>query len=363
MSSIENNCLQRSLTVTDLSEKRTVVRADPRQSLHFAARAGGAAGPVALGRGRPHRQPDPRTRACSGAPMCCPTSAPSLCIGAANLDRKLRSHAPLHDGHLESGQRRTNPSAAWRAISPRTWRGWARRCSLITAVGNDSSGTRPARPRRSGRHRHARQPAGSTAPAAAPTPRCWTQRRRDGGRAGRHGPLRPLTPGFLASRQPQRAAAALVVADLNLPLRIGRHAAGRRRARRRRRWCVVAVSRTEDGAPADRPARPAPADPEPRRTGNARRPPAARPTPTVQRSLPRSCRPHGARDIIVTLRRAAACITPWARRLHGWPAHDAEVVDVTGAGDAFCGRRLLVAAAGGERPRRWPAARGLQLPA
>ena len=138
-----------------------------------------------------------------------------------------------------------------------------------------------------------------TAPAAAPTPRCWTSTATCCWRW----PTWRCTTSSRRTSSPrasqQRAGAALTVADLNLP---HRHAA--------RRCCddalrdgvplvVVAVSQPKMDAPAARPGRRAPADPEPGRTRNPASATRSAATPTLAAACA-AVQAQGAQDVIVT---------------------------------------------------------------
>jgi hypothetical protein len=65
-----------------------------------------------------------RERRLLGRAYVLPDKRPVLCIGAANLDRKLRTHRRHATGHLESRHAEDESTAAWRATSPRTWPAW-----------------------------------------------------------------------------------------------------------------------------------------------------------------------------------------------------------------------------------------------
>jgi hypothetical protein len=109
-------------------------------------------------------------------------------------------------------------------------------------------------------------------------------------------------------------------------------------AQARRARCAAGAGggvRAEDGAPAARPVRRAPADPEPRRTRGAGRARAGQRDGARRRGA--EVRAQGARDLIVTRGAEGVLYTRGSAgedivRLY---AHGADVVDVTGAGDAF----------------------------
>ena len=140
---------------------------------------------------------------------------PVLCVGAANLDRKLRSVAALQMGT-------SNPASAQQAFG-----GVARNIAenlarlglpvaLLTALGDDAAGQSLLE--------HAQQAGIDTRASLrlADTPSgTYTAVLDERGEMlvalADMALYDALTPQFLASRLPQRAAAALTVADLNLP--------------------------------------------------------------------------------------------------------------------------------------------------
>ena len=141
---------------------------------------------------------------------------PILCIGASNLDRKLRSLGKLALGTSNPATQDESFGGVARNIAENLARLGAP-TALITAVGNDASGRALLA--------HAEDAGIDTRGAL----------RLDGASSGtytavldQHGEMTValadmalndrLTPAFLATRQQQRAGAALVVADLNLPL-------------------------------------------------------------------------------------------------------------------------------------------------
>ena len=157
-----------------------------------------------------------RERRILGRAYVLPDQRPILCIGAANLDRKLRSIKPLVLGTSNPATQDESFGGVARNIAENLARMGAP-TALITAVGNDASGRALLA--------HADDLGIDTRGAL----------RLDGASSGTYTAVLDqdgemsvaladmalndrLTPAFLATRQQQRAGAALVVADLNLPL-------------------------------------------------------------------------------------------------------------------------------------------------
>ncbi len=265
LSSIDKHMFKSPPTVTELSKKEqlyALIRANPfiaqqeiaaELNLSRSAVAGYIASLV-------------RERRLLGRAYVLPSDRPILCIGAANLDRKLRAAKPLVMGTSNPAGAVESFGGVARNIAENLARMGAA-VSLITAVGNDSSGrallaqldtvgidTRGALTlddAASGTYTAVLDVDGQMAVALA-----------DMALYDR------ITPAFLALRRQQRATASLIVADLNLTHRRDSNAAagrgaGRRRPRHRRRV------RAEDEPAAGFAARRAPADPERRRTGRA----------------------------------------------------------------------------------------------
>jgi pseudouridine kinase len=139
-----------------------------------------------------------------------------VCIGAANLDRKLRVPGPLAMGSSNPACQDESYGGVARNIAENLARLGAP-AALVTALGDDASGR--------GLQAHAETLGIDTSGIL----------RLDGACSGtytavldQHGEMAvaladmalydSLSAEFLAGRQPQRANAALVVADLNLPL-------------------------------------------------------------------------------------------------------------------------------------------------
>ncbi|CAN7548891.1 carbohydrate kinase [Massilia sp. LjRoot122] len=157
-----------------------------------------------------------RERRILGRAYVLPDQRPVLCIGASNLDRKLRSIRKLALGTSNPATQDESFGGVARNIAENLARLGAP-VALITAVGNDASGRALLA--------HAEDAGIDTRGAL----------RLDGVSSGTYTAVLDqdgemvvaladmalndsLSPAFLATRQQQRASAALVVADLNLPL-------------------------------------------------------------------------------------------------------------------------------------------------
>ena len=157
-----------------------------------------------------------RERRILGRAYVLPDQRPILCIGASNLDRKLRTLGKLALGTSNPATQDESFGGVARNIAENLARLGAP-VALITAVGNDASGHALLA--------HAEDAGIDTRGAL----------RLDGVASGTYTAVLDqdgemvvaladmalndrLTPGFLATRQQQRAGAALVVADMNLPL-------------------------------------------------------------------------------------------------------------------------------------------------
>lgn len=156
-----------------------------------------------------------RERRILGRAYVLPDQRAILCIGASNLDRKLRSIDRLVLGTSNPASQDESFGGVARNIAENLARLGAP-VALITAVGNDASGRALLA--------HAEDAGIDTRGAL----------RLDGASSGTYTAVLGqdgemvvaladmalndrLTPDFLATRQQQRASAALVVADLNLP--------------------------------------------------------------------------------------------------------------------------------------------------
>lgn len=157
-----------------------------------------------------------RERRLLGRAYVLPDNRPIVCIGAANLDRKLRSIATLKLGTSNPARQDESYGGVARNIAENLSR-LGSPVALITAVGSDSSGRAMLE--------HA-EAMGIDTRGTLRVPDCcsgtYTAVLDD------HGQMmlaladmalyEQLTSDFIVSRQPQRAAAALTVADMNLPL-------------------------------------------------------------------------------------------------------------------------------------------------
>ena len=254
---------------------------------------------------------------------------PVVCIGAANVDRKLRTIATLQAGT-------SNPATA-----SETYGGVARNIAenlarlhtpvaLLTALGDDGAGR--------ALQDHA-QAAGidTRGSLALADTASGTYTAILDAKGELHVALADmalydqLTPEFLASRAPQRAAAALTVADLNLPLETVAALIDSARADHAP-LVIVAVSQPKMAR--------LPHDLHGVRLLILNRAEletvAGRPLPT-EADVRLACagvQQRGARDVIVTCGSQGVFHTCDGQLL--WlAAHQVNVVDVTGAGDAF----------------------------
>jgi pseudouridine kinase len=269
-----------------------------------------------------------RERRLLGRAYVLPDRRPVLCIGAANIDRKLRPAARLAMGTSNPARQEESFGGVARNIAENLAR-LGTPVELVTAVGNDAAGSALlAQAEGAGIDtRGTLRVDGASGTYTAVLD-------HDGEMAVALADMAlydQMTPQFFATRQQQRAAAALIVADLNLPL--------------------DAVAALVDDAGRDGVALVLVAVSEPKM---ARLPPllpgvrllilnegelAAR----VGRSLHgeadlldacRAVRAQGVQDLIVTRGARGVTHTTGTGVAH-LQAQPAEVVDVTGAGDAF----------------------------
>ncbi len=156
-----------------------------------------------------------RDRRLLGRAYVLPDSRPIVCIGAANLDRKLRSLATLKLATSNPARQDESFGGVARNIAENLVR-LAAPVALLTVIGDDSSGKALLQ--------HAESSGIDTRGTLALSGTCsgtYTAVLDD------HGEMMlaladmalydRLTPEFLTSRQPQRASGALTVADLNIP--------------------------------------------------------------------------------------------------------------------------------------------------
>ena len=270
-----------------------------------------------------------RERRLLGRAYVLPDKRPVLCIGAANLDRKLRSIATMQLGT-------SNPATAeevYGGVARNIAENLARLnlpTALLTALGDDGAG----RALRDHAENAGIDMRGSLnlADTATGTYTAILDERGEMVVALADMALYDrMTPDFLANRLPQRGAASMTVADLNLP--------------------ADSVSALLDSARADNVPLILVAVSQPKM---ARLPAdltglrllilnrgeletlAARALPT-EADVRLACRAvlaRGARDIIVTCGGQGVFHTRDGELV--WlAAHEVDVVDVTGAGDAF----------------------------
>jgi len=270
-----------------------------------------------------------RERELLGRAYVLPDKRPVVCIGAANLDRKLRSNGTL-------ALRTSNPASAvesFGGVARNIAENLARlgtQVALLTATGKDSSGAALLA--------HAEALGIDTRGALklddAASGTYTAVLDQDGEMVVALADMAlydRIDAGVIASRQARLASAALLVADLNLPLDTVE--ALRQEAKRAAAPLVlVAVSepkmarlpRELDGVSllilnagelASRVGRPLARDAE------------------LEAAM-RDVQAQGARDLVVTRGAKGVLLTTPDGILH-LPATAADVVDVTGAGDAF----------------------------
>jgi pseudouridine kinase len=201
-------------TVTELSKKDQVfelIRANPFIAQHDLALELGLSRSAVAG----HIASLIRERRLLGRAYVLPDRRPVLCIGAANLDRKLRSFAPLVMGTSNPARQDESFGGVARNIAENLARLGAP-VGLISALGDDAAG---------------RDLLAHAAAAGIDTRAALVLAGAGSGTytavLDEHGQMTlaladmalydAFTPQLLASRGPQRATAALVVADLNLP--------------------------------------------------------------------------------------------------------------------------------------------------
>ncbi len=156
-----------------------------------------------------------RDRRLLGRAYVLPDNRPIVCLGAANLDRKLRSNSTLKMGTSNPARQDESFGGVARNIAENLAR-LSAPVSLITVIGDDSSGQALLT--------HAEAAGIDTRGTLKLQGICtgtYTAVLDD------HGEMMlaladmalydSLTPEFLATRQPQRTIGALTVADMNLP--------------------------------------------------------------------------------------------------------------------------------------------------
>ena len=271
-----------------------------------------------------------RERKLLGRAYVLPDRRSVVCMGAANLDRKLRSLAPLALHTSNPASQAESYGGVARNIAENLAR-LGTPVALLTATGSDSSG------------------AALLAHAESLGIDVHGALRLDGAASGTYtavldangdmmvaladmGLYDRLTPAFVAAREAQLASAALVVADLNLPLATVEALLGQARravaplvlvavsepkmARLPRDLLGVRLLILNAGELAARVARPLPDE-------------------AALEAAMREVQAQGARDVVVTRGAAGVLLTLPDGAIGRLAAPAAEVVDVTGAGDAF----------------------------
>jgi pseudouridine kinase len=337
--------------VTDLSKKEQLyelIRANPfisqqelatRLGLSRSAVAGHIAGLI-------------RDRRLLGRAYVLPDRRPILCIGAANIDRKLRSIGALAMGTSNPARQLESFGGVARNIAENLAR-LGSSVELITAVGSDAAGAALlAQAGSVGIDTHgALRVEGASGTYTAVLG-------QDGEMAVALADMALydlLTGEFFATRQQQRAAAALIVADLNLP---GDAVAGLTRDAARDGVPLVLVAVSEP-----KMAR------LPRELHGVRvlilnegelAARAGRKLRT-EKDLREAClevKAQGAADLVVTLGARGVAYTSGGG-IEQIAAPETAVVDVTGAGDAFAAAVCLSLSRG--EPLALACRRGLRL--
>lgn len=270
-----------------------------------------------------------RERRLLGRAYVLPERRAIVCIGAANLDRKLRTLARLVPATSNPASQNESFGGVARNVAENLARLGAA-VGLITAVGNDTAGGALLA--------HADSAGidtrGVLRLADAATGTYTAVLDQDGEMAVALADMAlydRLTPEVLAARQPQRANAALLVADLNLPREtVALVAADAQRDNVP--LVVVAVSEPKmDRLPADlRGVRLLILNAGELAVRVGRK-------LATEEEFAAACREvqhQGARDLIVTHGAHGVLFTD-GDRLSRLAAPAAEIVDVTGAGDAF----------------------------
>jgi pseudouridine kinase len=271
-----------------------------------------------------------RERKLLGRAYVLPDRRPLVCIGAANLDRKLRSLAPLALHTSNPASQAESFGGVARNIAENLAR-LGTPVALLTAVGSDSSGAALlAHAEAAGIDTHGalrlEDAASGTYTAVLDANGDMVVALADMALYDR------LSPAFVAAREAQLAASSLVVADLNLPLdTVDALLAQARRsgvalvlvavsepkmARLPRSLAGVRLLIMNAGELAARVGRPLIDD-------------------AALEAAMREVRTQGARDLVVTRGAAGVLLTLPDGAIARLDAPPAEVADVTGAGDAF----------------------------
>ena len=270
-----------------------------------------------------------RDRRLLGRAYVLPDNRPIVCLGAANLDRKLRSNATLKMGTSNPARQDESFGGVARNIAENLAR-LSTPVSLITVIGDDTSGKALLA--------HA-EAAGidvrGTLRLQGVCTGTYTAVLDD------HGEMMLaladmalydcLTPAFLDSRQPQRNVAALTVADMNLPMETLQLLLADA-ARDAIPLVIVAVSQPKMARlPQDlRGLRLLILNQGELETRVGR----AVKTEAELLAACREVQAQGAQDVIVTRGGTGVAYTTPGGLAH-LEAPDAHIVDVTGAGDAF----------------------------
>jgi pseudouridine kinase len=286
-----------------------------------------------------------RERRLVGRAYVLPQERSLLCIGAANLDRKLRTAAPLQLGTSNPATAAETFGGVARNIAENLARLGAP-CALLTVLGDDSAGQ--------ALRAHARHcgidMAGTPVLPGAATGTYTAVLDANGEMAVALADMalyEQMTPAFLAGRQAQRGAASFTVADLNLP----HDSVALLLAEARRDGMPLAIVAVSQPKMARLPR-----DLDGLRLLILNRGEletrAGRPLPTeaAVRDACRAVQAEGARDVVVTCGAAGVYHTDAARAtddLQWLPAEEVDVVDVTGAGDAFSAAVCWTLAQGG----------------
>jgi pseudouridine kinase len=271
-----------------------------------------------------------RERKLLGRAYVLPDRRPVVCMGAANLDRKLRSLAPLALTTSNPASQVESFGGVARNIAENLAR-LGTPVALLTAVGSDSSGAALlAHAESAGIDTHGalrlEDAASGTYTAVLDANGDMVVALADMALYDR------LSPAFVAAREAQLAASTLVVADLNLPLdTVDALLAQARRsavalvlvavsepkmARLPRSLAGVRLLILNAGELATRVGRPLPDE-------------------AALEAAMREVQAQGARDLVVTRGAAGVLLTQPDGAIARLAAPQAEVVDVTGAGDAF----------------------------
>jgi pseudouridine kinase len=214
MFTMENNCYFESQRLADSSKKEqlyALIRDNPYIAQQELAAALGLSRSAVAG----HIAALIRDKRLLGRAYVLPDRRPFVCIGAANIDRKLRSLAPLVMGT-------SNPAAAdesFGGVARNIAENLARLgapVALMTAIGSDAAGAALLA--------HAQDAGidtGATLRLQDASSGTYTAVLDGGGdmlvALADMGLYDALTPDWLDTRATLRATAAMVVADLNLP--------------------------------------------------------------------------------------------------------------------------------------------------